>query len=195
MASQPNPYAAIIAEEERKLAVLREKVTQCEQRIAVLTSYANADELDSALTRVVSHTDLGTAMSVEQGSAATPPSQAGTSSSLASYESPKRRLTPEVVAILRYVGSDGKNLSDLEKFCELRNLSRSRTALRAMMSNYRNKYGFIESDQSGFYRLSARALAFLDAKYPELQSEAPSVSAEGASISLTLADKQTDPDC
>lgn len=184
MAIEKNPYADLIEIEECKIVLLQEKISQCKQRIDLLKSGLDADEFDTLLTKsVASHDkDSNLASNAERGSSPTNAKRAKAPSSEGCSD-PKRRLSDDVVEILRYVGRAGKTLDNLENFCATMNPQRNRTALRTMMSSYRKKHGFIESEHAGFFRLTDRAIEFLDAKYPESQKETPSAATEDVSVS------------
>lgn len=179
-------YAHLIKQEQAKIALLKAKIVECERRIEVLKSFLNADELDTLLTKSLSpdsqkKSDVSAVVSVEQKDQAVVEPQPILDEE--SYGDPKRRISEDVQSILRYVGLKGKSLDELEAYCAAQSYSHNRGSLRSLMSNYKIKHGFIDSPTLGFFRLTERALAFLDAHYPvEVpQSETPSVGAEGVS--------------
>lgn len=188
-------YAELIEQEEQKISLLKAKMAECEQRVAVLKSFVNADELDSVLTRSLASRDR-VSLATDDDSSEGVTAHVGQSKAANQdgYKAPQRRLSEDVVAILRYVGPEGKTLSEIHEFCVAQNLGRNRTALRAMMSSYRKKHGFIESEAAGSYRLTTSAQSFLDLNYPENQKETSSAATEDVSTSATLAHQQADPD-
>ena len=179
-------YAHLIEQEQAKIALLQAKIVECERRIEALKSFLNADEFDALLTKSLSPDH----QKKNEVSAAAPTQQAPqvavepeSVSDQERYGDPKRRLSEDVQSILRFIGLDGKSLDELETYCAAQKFSHNRGTLRSLMSNYKIKHGFIDSPKLGFFRLTERALAFLDAHYPMaiLQSETPSVGAEGVS--------------
>lgn len=179
-------YAHLIEQEQAKIALLKAKIVECERRIEVLKSFLNADELDTLLTKSLSpdsqkKIEVSAAVSVEQKGQTVVETQPVSGEE--SYDDPKRRLSEDVQSILRFVGLEGKSLDALEAYCAAQSYSHNRGSLRSLMSNYKIKHGFIDSPKLGFFKLTERALAFLDAHYPvEVpQSETPSVGAEGVS--------------
>ncbi|MCG9078922.1 hypothetical protein [Laribacter hongkongensis] len=172
-------YAHLIEQEQAKIALLQAKIVECERRIEALKSFLNADELDTLLAKSLypSHQKM-----IEQEAI---PVQTTCQAVLdqESYEDPKRRLSEDVQSILRFVGVAGKSLDELEAYCRSQAYGHNRASLRSMMSNYKIKHGFIDSPEQGFFKLTTRALAFLDAHYPVAipPNETPSVGAEGVS--------------
>ena len=179
-------YAHLIEQEQAKIALLKAKIVECERRIEVLKSFLNADELDTLLTKSLStdsqkKIEVSAAVSAEQKDQVIVEPQPVADQE--SYGDPKRRLSEEVQSILRFVGLEGKSLDALEAYCAAQSYSHNRGSLRSLMSNYKVKHGFIDSEKQGFFRLTERALNFLDANYPVAIpiSETPSVGAEGVS--------------
>jgi len=185
-------YKALIDQEQAKIRFLEAKIGECQRRIEVLQSFLNVDDLDALLAKNLSQQSAKAEQSHPQNEVSDsiingvvpqlrhPEGQDG-------YELPKRRLTDDVVVILRYVGAAGKTLDNIEAFCAWNQMKVDRGAIRSMMSNYKLKHGFIDSPRTGFFILTERALAYLDAHYPvsesqpAAQSETPSVGAEGVS--------------
>ncbi|WP_212646587.1 hypothetical protein [Delftia sp. PE138] len=185
-------YTALIDQEKAKIRLLEAKIVECQHRIEMLKSFMNVDDLDALLAKSL-FPESGKAMESRPQHQVTvsiihpdvtPPAR---TEGQDDYEMPKRRLTDDVVVILRYVGTAGKTLDEIEAFCSSKQMKTDRGAIRSMMSNYKLKHGFIDSPKTGFFILTGRALAYLDAHYPvsesqpAAQSETPSVGAEGVS--------------
>jgi hypothetical protein len=193
-----NTYASLIEQEQAKIALLKAKIAECERRIEVLGSFLDADDLDTLLSKSLapeSQKNAGNApVSFLQQSV--PVVKRQPSSGQEGFGDPKRRLSEDVQIILRYIGLDGKTLDQLESYCASQRLPHNRGTIRSLMSNYKLKHGFIDSPALGFFKLTGRALAFLDAEYPVAHSETPSVGAEGVSDTSTEAalDGGTDSD-
>lgn len=179
-------YTHLIEQEQAKIALLKAKVVECERRIEVLKSFLNADEFDTLLTKSLSpdsqkKIEVSAAAPVQQKDQVVVEPQPV--SDQENYGDPKRRLSEDVQSILRFVGSEGKSLDELQAYCAVQRYSHNRGTLRSLMSNYKIKHGFIDSPKLGFFRLTERALAFLNTRYPAAipQNEMPSVGAEGIS--------------
>lgn len=199
---------ALIQQEQAKIAVLRAKIEECERRVELLQSFVNADELDVLLTRNVlaPGETLGKSETVPMPKLRPllPPLPAHLDAALqtfgnnlsdpsSSVEYPKRALTSDALAILRFIGERDRTLDELEEFCRSQGMEQNRGALRSMMSSYKKKHGFIESAQSGVFQLTKRAVEFLDEHYPEVQSETPPVGAEGVSVGVTKTAVEAEP--
>lgn len=175
-----NSYTSMIEQEQAKIALLRAKIAECERRIEVLQTFLNADELDTLLTKSLD------APKVVSGGAVQAPLPALVFEARG-YELPKRRLTDDVQALLRFMGTEGKSLDDLEAYCAINGITHNRGSLRSLASNYKTKHGFVASHKLGFFQLTERGLDFLNTHYPNVPSETPSVSAEGVSDTATQA--------
>jgi len=170
-------YADLIEQEQAKIALLRAKIEECQRRIDVLRSFLNTDELDTLLTKSL----LPESVEREAASHARLDVQPRRASSPGGAQDPRRRLSDDVLKILRFIGSDGKTLNELESFCKSKGFRHNRGSLRSMISTYKLKHGFIDSEDPGIFRLTERALTFLNKNYPLAKSETPSVGAEGVS--------------
>lgn len=192
-----NPYASLIEQEQAKIALLKAKIAECERRIEVLGSFLDADDLDTLLSKSLapeSQKNVGNAP-VAFVQPIVPAATQRVSSGQESYGDPKRRLSEDVQRILRYVGLEGKTLDEVESYCASQQLPHNRGTIRSLMSNYKLKHGFIDSPALGLFKLTERALAYLDSRYPVAQSETPSVGAEGVSDTSTeTASTRTDSD-
>lgn len=175
-----NSYTSLIEQEQAKIALLQAKIAECEHRIEVLQTFLNADELDTLLSK-----SLDAPKVVSAGAAQV--QMPALVSEAEGFELPKRRLTDDVQSILRFIGTDGKSLDELEAFCNSKGFKHNRGALRSLASNYKNKHGFILSPKLGFFQLNERGLDFLNTHYPNVPSETPPVSAEGVSETTTQA--------
>lgn len=185
-----NPYTTLIEQEQAKIALLKAKIAECERRIELLGSFLDADDLDTLLSNSLAPDNRKSVGSVLVAATQhiTPVAAKQPAFVQDYYEhlnDPKRRLSDDVQSILRFIGLDGKSLDELESYCAAQQFSHNRGTLRSLMSNYKRKHGFIDSPALGFFKLTGRALAFLDAEYPVAQSETPSVGAEGVSDTST----------
>lgn len=183
-----NSYASLIRQEEAKVALLRAKIAECERRIEVLRSLLSSDDLDAYLQKSVSSEGTGTApWPFAQPVPTSTSAGFGQPSAGQPFVEPRRRLSEDVVGLLRHIGAAGKTLDELEEYCRVWGLSHDRAAIRSLMSSYRIRHGFIDNPKNGFFRLTERALKFLDERYPEAQSETPPVGAGGVSDGSTQA--------
>lgn len=183
-----NSYASLIRQEEAKVALLKAKIVECERRIEVLRSLLSSDDLDAYLQKSVSGEGGGMApWPFAQPGPAIHSVGFGQPTASQSFVEPRRRLSEDVVGLLRYIGAAGKTLDELEDYCRVWDLSYDRAAIRSLMSSYRIRHGFIDNPKNGFFRLNERAMKFLDERYPEAQSETPPVDAGGVSDGSTQA--------
>lgn len=180
-------YENLIAQENAKIDLLRSKIQECERRIDVLRSFVAADEQDAFLIQSLGSNQNSPSIS-ERASA-------HNDASLEPHGLPQRRLNDQTVSTLRFIGRDGKTLAQLLEYSKQQGWSQSNGALRSFATNYRQKFGFIDSPHNGFYRLTEVGEKYLASNYPELQGETPSVGAEGVSDTSTeTAWRRTDSD-
>jgi hypothetical protein len=195
-----NTYTSLIEQEQAKIALLKAKIAECERRIEVLSSFLDADDLDTLLSKSLTPDSQKSSGSVIAAVAQRIIPVVGLHPNFGKdhfeyLKDPKRRLSDEVQSILRFIGLDGKSLDELESYCAAQQFSHNRGTLRSLMSNYKRKHGFIDSPTLGFFKLTDRALAFLDAEHPVVQSETPSALTEGVSNTSTeTASTRTDSD-
>ncbi|WP_434632225.1 hypothetical protein [Chromobacterium sp. CV08] len=179
-------YATLIDQERAKIALLKTKIVECERRIAVLQSLANADDLDNVLSKTVAHEVRPQVVPQPSENVAvpiTPPSAQYSSqnSSNQSFEMPKKKLSTSVISLLNFIGVEGKSLDELENFSNEEQLGVDRGAIRSFASAYRRKFGFLHSPRLGFVQLTQRGLAYMETHGHLLNGETPSVGAESVS--------------
>lgn len=139
-------YKALIEQEEAKLALLKEKVKACEQRIAALRSLGEVDDIDAAITSVVA--GRASDIVVSQETSQIDPVEA---------EQPKIiGLRKDSVApkVLTFLASGERSLDEIVGELERVGLPRSRDALRTTLMNWRKKQGWVTNPQPGRYALS-----------------------------------------
>lgn len=144
-------YRQLIERERSFIATLQGKIAHHERRIAMIEELAR-DEAD----------DQGPLL------LAAPPDQperrlAGgfREAGQAGFRDPKRNISESNVKLLQYIGTVGRSLDDLEAFANEAGLNMERNAIRSFANIYRTRFGFIESPSLGHYRLTPRAVEFL----------------------------------
>ncbi|MBX3700492.1 MAG: hypothetical protein KF903_05775 [Dokdonella sp.] len=139
-------YKALIEQEEAKLALLKQKVKACEQRIAALRSLGEADDIDAAITSMV----------VGRASDSAPPAEASQVAPAETGEPKIIGLRKDSVApkVLAFLASGERSLDEIVGELERVGLPRSRDALRTALMNWRKKQGWVTNPQPGRYGLS-----------------------------------------
>lgn len=172
-------YHSLISQEQAKIALLKAKIAECEKRIQVLRSMANADDLDNVLSKSVAHEASPTSNN-QRGETALTPSPSG-------LQAPKKKLSKSVLSLLNYIGADGKTLDELETFSDQEGLKLDRGALRSFASTYRIKYGFLHSSRKGHVQLTERGQQYVKSLRVVSQNETPPASTGGVSSSTQAA--------
>lgn len=176
-------YTTLIRDEEAKIDLLKAKISACERRIEILRLLQSSDDLDAEVIQNFVNGRIHSPTAASSDRLAT----ASFRVTDAGVHEPRRRLTDDVVALLRYIGPDGKSLDDLERFCQLFGYKYDRAGVRSMMSTYRARHGFIESPYFGFFKLTPGAVDYLNRRHPEAQSEPPPASTGDGSDGSTQA--------
>ena len=164
-------YADLIAKERAKIEVLRTKIDACEKRIAVLQSMDGDDDLDKLLEKQVGQSaekqptedlfadgKLGTSLEdatqsnmVESEGQTVPP-----------MEFPRRALDPKTLKILRFASTTDKSIGDFYAFVNSNGILWERRRIKSFLNLYKSRYGLLESDRKGFFRLSAHGVSYLN---------------------------------
>jgi len=132
-----------IAIEKQRIAVFEAKIANCKKRIEsleflILDADDELDTLASNTAKIGSHHDAQTTYGMAE-------SKSGTR---------KRPIGEAQLALLKFIGSDGKALKELVAFSKEKNLGMNDTYLRNFASIYRNRYGLLDSPHMGFYKLT-----------------------------------------
>lgn len=156
----------LLRAEREKLALLKAKVVESEQRIRVLESCMTPrDEMDDWLAKKVSgQAGVSTETKVSQ-----PRDHA---LEKVTFQPPKRRLSFDTTTLLLFIGREGKDLNEIRKFVLDRNLGIKPDAVRAFANNYKAKYQALESTRPGFFRLTEGAEAHLRSLEREMPASA-----------------------
>ncbi len=140
-------YKALIEQEEAKLALLKQKVKACEQRIAALRSLGESDDIDAAITSVVAGRASPDSAPRPEVSQTVP----------AETEEPKiigLRKDSVAPSVLTFLAAGERSLDEIVRELERIGLPRSRDALRTALMNWRRKQGWVTNPKPGRYGLS-----------------------------------------
>ena len=90
-----------------------------------------------------------------------------------------RRVPANWVAVLRFLGREGKTFREVEAFLVRENVAMTPGAARTGLMNYRKDFGFVENPRKGFYKATEQALGAIRAQ----EEESPATGNSGASES------------
>ena len=141
-----DPYKAIIEQELAKLAVLRQKVKACEDRIAALRSLGESDDIDAAITSLVE------ARATEAASR-----PGGSDASQQKTDEPQvigLRKDSAAPKVLAYLAGGDRSLDEIIVELQRLGMPKSRDALRTSLMNWRKKQGWVTNPKAGTYGLS-----------------------------------------
>ena len=150
-------YAEQIEIEAQKIALYKTKIEQCQKRIESLKFLMtdSEDALDSLTSNMI-------------GAASKLPATDTSSQRIKSLETlpnkqestrkPGKSLSQKAIAILKFIGIDGKTLSQIIEYANLINLGMTDGNIRNFAMIYRKDFGYLENPQRGFYRLTEKGL-------------------------------------
>lgn len=215
MRPMDNPYLQLIADEQAKISALRHRIQECEERIRVLRSLVPRDELDDALTKMVSARGgiagggelitLGSyetkptadASRVEAAASVSPTDVDGDSAPVSSeagkhpmpegevYKSPTRKLPTSALRMLAFV-SEPRTRAQMKEFAAASDHQMSPSALSTFVWTYRTQYGFVAADATGSVQITDRGREYLREHYKQETPE--SVAADSEVVSTQVAD-------
>jgi hypothetical protein len=84
-----------------------------------------------------------------------------------SWKREVRRLPPKWSAIIEFIGADGKSLTEVMQFIDLRDLQLTADTVRAGLMNYRRDFGLLENPKRGRYVATQKALDIIAATKDE----------------------------
>lgn len=140
----------LINRERRKVALLEEKLSEAKKYLAALvaTHSKARDRLDEILDE-----ELDKASTIPPPTPIAPPA-----TSSGDYRPRARRIKPHWVEILRFIGTQGKSLSDLEAYSVANHLGANNSALRSGLMAFRRNDDYVVTPSKGFYRLTEKGL-------------------------------------
>lgn len=174
-----------LARERRKLLWLKGKVAQQEQWVRELEARSTepVDPLDRALEEAFDHehgkpvqaSALGAGDVAEAHSPLHAEAQfKGLAPSVRvggpwakNWTREVRRLPPKWASIIEHIGAEGKSLTEVIRFVELRALHLTPDTLRAGLMNYRRDFGLLENPKRGRYVATQKALDIIAATKDE----------------------------
>jgi hypothetical protein len=186
--------SALLDLERKKLSFLRNKLAEQELRVKTLEQMED-DPFDAVLERELEALDAQDAAhrvaeavregrEAVQASAQAPillPAEEAAQPGFvwgAKLRNP-RRVPPQWVKLLRYIGREGKFYDQVVDFIGKSGISITAGAARTQLMNYRKDYGFVENPKKGFYVATEKALSFIQAQ----EGEDPAVG-DGGVFSL-----------
>lgn len=169
-AAEDDPYDALL-ERELAAAEAAEKTNEKQAVHADVQTPARAAILEAAK---MAATAASEAAAIHAGLR---PSNVLLASSSVAWQRVPRRIPPTWVALLRFIGRDGKSYDDVVGFINHNSLPVTPGAARTQLMNYRKEFGFVDNPRKGFYQATEKALAFINAQ----EGESPTVGDGGAS--------------
>ena len=150
-----HPFQDQIDRERRKIALLKGKIAECESRVTALLSMSEDDELDKLLDKEMEPPTANVSMT------------AVTEESFSEDRKRHKRIPPNWVALITYLGEQGKSFRQVEAFLASGGASMSPGAARTGLMNYRRDFGFVESPRLGFYKATSKGLEAIEAQKEE----------------------------
>lgn len=165
----------LLKREKLKLTWLREKVLDQERLVSTLEGIPNdpLDEMFERETRGARNTPAPPQLETR------PQADVWPSGSDFVWGRYPRRVPPNWVKLLTFIGKDGKSLGQVEAFIKEQALPISNGAARTGLMNYRKEHGFVESPKKGFYIATNKALeaiAFQEGESPATENSEASNS-------------------
>lgn len=214
-AAMDNLYLQLIADEQAKISALRQRIQECEERIRVLRSLVPRDELDDALTKMVSARgpfagggelvpvktpetepaadgpEAGAAAStgVSEGDTESKPAGGeadhGVLADGDGYKTPTRKLPTSALRMLAFV-SEPRTRAQMKEFAAGSDNPLSPSALSTFVWTYRTQYGFVVVDGDGSVQITDRGREYLREHYKQETPEP--VAADSGVVSTQVAD-------
>lgn len=142
-----HPFQEQIERERKKIALLEDKIKECKARIDALLSVNSDDELDRLLEKELVETPKKiVVVSTHPGSVSEPSKKR------------HKRIPDNWVAIINFLGEEGKTFQEVETFLKSSGLGMSSGAARTGLMNYRKEFGFVENPRKGFYKATPEGL-------------------------------------
>ena len=159
------PLDMLIANEQAKIELLRDKIKMCEQRVAMLRSMQSGDDdLDAALAKKVggsAHPERPSSDPESQVAQQAPTAVAGPDVSSMSGAFPKKTLNKNTLRMLRFSGTTDKSIDQFVDFASSNGIDKDRQGIRAFLHQYKTAYKLLTSDRDGYFRLSDLGIAYL----------------------------------
>src|SRR6185312_3655877 len=78
-----------------------------------------------------------------------------------------KRIPPNWVALITFLGEEGKTFSEVEAFLRSGGATMSPGAARTGLMNYRREFGFVENPRKGFYKATRKGLDVVESQQKE----------------------------
>ncbi len=149
----------LIAAEQSKIVLFKEKITSCEKRIAMLQSIQSEDAVDMAVgAAIAAKPSVPVRENAFEPRTVFPLNTLGKNIPDAT---PKRPIGGVGMAMMHALKSGEKNLDQLGEAIESSGLKSTRHNARCTLIAFKDKYGFIENTQRGYYGLTKRGLEYI----------------------------------
>lgn len=173
----------LLKREKLKLSWLREKVTDQERLVSTLERIPNdpLDEMFERETRGARDTPVLAELETR------PLVDVWRPGSELAWGKHPRRVPPNWVKLLTFIGKDGKTLGQVEAFIKEHSLPLSNGAARTGLMNYRKEHGFVDSPKKGFYMATDKALEAIASQEGESPATENSEASSSQPTHLTMA--------
>lgn len=205
-----NVYLQLIAAEEAKIEALKQRIHECEEKIRVLRTLIPRDELDDALTKMLSSRNP-----IIEASAATVPPSAQTTEAVSTtaaevpevpevpeaaepgelleldvYKDPTRKLPTAALNMLAFL-AEPRTRRQMEDFALQSGRPLSKSALSTFVWTYRTQYGFVVVTPSGDVQITERGKKYLAQHHKQ---ETPESAVTDSEVVSTQAADLTPPE-
>lgn len=110
------------------------------------------------MNRILAVTDRVDAIAVRASDRAGP--EAPLTAARVKGSSPKK-MSAQWVALVEYLGLDGKAFSEVESFTQSAGSPMTAASIRTGLANYRKDYGLVANPKPGFYAATQKGLDFV----------------------------------
>ncbi|MHB1993439.1 hypothetical protein [Metallibacterium scheffleri] len=149
------PFQEQIDRERQKIAFLQKKIEECQGRIVALMSLGADDEIDRLMDKA-----HAAPIAIEF-------SHAHMTMRGDTDKERRKRIPPNWVALIDFLGENGKTFRQVEEFLGSGGASMTPGAARTGLMNYRKEFGFVENPRKGFYKATRKGLEAIEAQKKE----------------------------
>lgn len=153
-----NGIDKLISDEQAKIALFRKKISACEQRIEVLKSIQSEDEVDAAAGAAISKPVVIGRSRIK----VLPSFPVVRGSDNEEQGFPTKKVGDLGLTIMESLENGGKSLDQIMQAVNSKGHEPTRHNVRCTLAAFREKYGFFENPEKGFYVLTSRGKEYLD---------------------------------